>query len=241
VQQPAHGTLRAVRFLPLALIILFVSGCGPLPYEEGAPSLDEQREPIDGIVFVHGISGSEKDWRTMVERFKADGFPEDRLIARTYEEPTWACNTSNAETLRGWVQELKDRGARHIAIIAHSMGGLSARYYVQRLGGSESVDTFITLGTMHHGLLSSCLSPVSVCVWKELCSTGAFLADLNAEPATPGPTRWVSIFSGADAIVPAASSHLDGAWNINLEGLAHDGKNGLQKSAVVYERVKSAL
>lgn len=230
-----------MRLLPLALIILSVAGCGPVSFEEGALEADPTREAIDGIVFVHGISGSEKDWRTMRARFEADGFPEDRLIARSYADPTWACNTSNAETLRGWVQELKDRGARHVAIIAHSMGGLSARYYVQRLGGSASVDTFITLGTMHHGILSPCLSPVQGCTWKELCAAGTFLADLNSAPATPGPTRWVSIFSSADAIVPAKSSRLAGAWNIELEGLAHDGKKGLQESEAVYQRVKSAL
>jgi triacylglycerol lipase len=229
-----------VRVPRLALLLSFVAGCGPLSYEEGAPG-DEAREPIDGIVFVHGINGSEKNWSTMIERFKADGFPEDRLIARTYADPSWGCNTSNAETLGGWVQELKERGAKHIAVIAHSMGGLSSRYYVKSLGGTESVDTFITLGTMHQGIFSSCLSPIPVCVWRELCSDGAFIADLNAAPATPGPTRWVSIFSSDDAIVPAKSSVLDGAWNIELEGLGHDGEKGLLEDEAAWERVKSAL
>jgi triacylglycerol lipase len=228
-----------MRFWSLALIIFF-AGCGGGPFDDFVPEEDGGL-PIDGIVFVHGINGSGSNWDTMIERFKTDGWPEDRLIARSYADAEWGCNTSNADELAGWVQELSDRGAQRIAIIAHSMGGLSSRYYLQRRNGTESVARFITLGTMHHGLLSPCLSPVSVCVWKELCEGGKFLNDLNATPATPGPTRWVSIFSKSDDIVPANSSRLDGAQNIELDGFEHDGRKGLQNTDEVYQRVKAAL
>lgn len=231
-----------MRFSRLGLLLLLVTGCGEAgAFEEGTPESSELRAPVDGIVFVHGINGSGSSWATMMERFKADGMPEDRLIARSYADPGWGSNTSNAEQLAGWVQELKDRGAERIAIVAHSMGGLSSRYYLQRLGGTESVTVFITLGTMHHGVFTACLSPVEVRLWSELCQAGRFITDINTAPATPGPTRWVSIFSSADAIVPASSSRLFGAWNIQLEDLGHDGKNGLQETELVYEKVKAAL
>lgn len=197
--------------------------------------------PIDGIVFVHGMSGSGADWDTLVARFERDGWPADRLIARAYADPGWGSNLDNAAQLAQWVQELADRGAQHIAVVAHSMGGLSSRYYLQRLGGTASVDVFVTLGTMHHGLLSPCLSPVAVPVWQELCLAGAFLADLNATPATPGPTRWVSIFSSGDLIVSTGSSRLSGAQNIEFEGIGHDGARGFQRSEKVYQRLKDAL
>ena len=196
---------------------------------------------VDGIVFVHGINGSSADWNTMVGRFKSDGFPDSRLIARSYTDPRWGCNGMNATQLSAWVQELAGRGARRIAIVAHSMGGLSSRYYLQRLGGTSSVAVFVTLGTMHHGLSTSCLSPLPVCVWQELCQTGPFVTDLNMAPATPGPTVWWSIFSTADQTVPAASARLVGATNIELQGLAHDGANGLQESQLVYQHVKDAM
>ena len=196
---------------------------------------------IDGIVFVHGINGSLTDWNTMVDRFKNDGWPADRLIARTYSDPRWGCNGTNANQLSGWVQELAGRGATRIAIVAHSMGGLSSRHYLQRLGGTSSAVVFITLGTMHHGLSNSCLSPLPVCVWQELCQSGPFITGLNTAPATPGPTKWVSIFSTGDTTVPVASSQLIGAQNIQLTGLTHDGVNGLQNSPLVYQHVKDSL
>ncbi len=99
---------------------------------------------IDGIVFVHGINGSAGDWNTMVDRFRNDGWPADQLIARAYSDPRWGCNGTNANQLSGWVQELSGRGATRIAIVAHSMGGLSSRYYLQRLGGTSSVALLVT-------------------------------------------------------------------------------------------------
>ena len=39
------------------------------------------------------------------------------------------------------------------------MGGLVARYYVQRLGGDVRVHTLVTLGTPHGGTLPARLFP----------------------------------------------------------------------------------
>lgn len=229
-----------MRLWPLGLILLLAPACGgTLPPDELTSAL--AGPPIDGIVFVHGLNGKGANWDTMVERFKADGWPEDRLLAGSYQDASWGCNGTNALELADWVNTLEGRGAKHIAIVAHSMGGLSSRYYLQRLGGTESVDTVVTLGTMHHGLLTACLAPFDVCVWQEVCASGLFLADLNTAPATPGPTKWVSIFGRADAIVPAESSRLFGAHNVELEGIGHDGEKGLQNDAAVYEKVKAAL
>src|SRR4051812_11865160 len=146
-----------MRLLPLLLLLL--TACGPVVSDEITPN---DGPPIDGIVFVHGLNGNSDNWATMIERFKADGWPEDRLLAGTYRDAYWGCNGTNALELADWVNTLKGRGAKHIAIVAHSMGGLSSRFYLQRLRGTDSVDAIITLGTMHHGLITACLSPVDV-------------------------------------------------------------------------------
>jgi pimeloyl-ACP methyl ester carboxylesterase len=160
------------------------------------------------VLFVHGINGSAADWDPMIARFEADGWPRERLVAHTFPDPAWGCNATNAELIGGWLEELRGAtGATRVSLVAHSMGGLSSRYFVRNLGGSAWVDTFVTLGTMHHGLRSSCLSPLPVCVWQELCATGAFMTDLNTPPVTPGPTRWASIYSESDGTVPAAPRH----------------------------------
>lgn len=231
---------RAAPLLACILALVCATACGVTAGEDTQVPAAKSAAPIDGVVFVHGIKGSAADWAVMVERFKADGWPEDRLIANSFTDPEWGCNTLNAAQLASWVDELKSRGATRIAIVAHSMGGLSSRYFIKNFANDE-VAVFTTLGTMHHGLRSPCFSPVPVCVWKELCSSGAFIRELNEAPATPGPARWTSIFSDADETVPSSSSELEGATNVLVPGLAHAGPNGLQDSEAVYQVVSSTL
>jgi len=117
----------------------------------------------------------------------------------------------------------------------------SSRSFVKSLGGTGRVSVYTSPGTMHHGSRNPCTAPIPICVWPEWCSSGTFLADLNATPATPRPTAWTSIFSDSDDTVPQSSSALEGANNILVNGLEHDGVNGLQDSEEVYRLVVQSL
>ena len=55
-----------------------------------------------------------------------------------------------AATIESWQKRCKE-AARPIIIIAHSMGSLVSRYYVERLGGKEKVERIIFLGAPHYG------------------------------------------------------------------------------------------
>ena len=61
-----------------------------------------------------------------------------------------------ARAIRQWRQQL-DRPADRITLIAHSMGGLVARLYLQHHGGAEAVEQVIFLGTPHKGSANSLL------------------------------------------------------------------------------------
>ncbi len=97
------------------------------------------------------------------------GFDEIRLVLRRHEYfrgiPRWLRQLGaevhtprvppiSAVAVRA--QELADQvrslPARRVNIIAHSMGGLDARYAVSRLGLSDRVASVTTLGTPHHGV-----------------------------------------------------------------------------------------
>jgi len=196
----------------------------------------------DPVIFVHGINGSSADNAVMRQWLIEDGWPAERVFTLDYPDPSWGCNVDNADFLATVVQTvLAQTGKPRVDIVAHSMGGLSSRYFVKNLGGQELVNTFVTMGTMHHGLLPPCLSPLDVCVWKEICATGEFISQLNADPATPGQLRWVSMFGTADQDIPNASSTLDGAENISFEGISHYGPTGLTEAPVVYAEVKRVL
>lgn len=196
----------------------------------------------DPVLFVHGINGSSAEFDMMQARLVADGWPMDRLFALDFADPQWGCNVDNAQAIADEVARiLQVTGAPRIDLVAHSMGTLSSRHFIKELGGTALVNTYVTLGGLHHGNRLACLNPLDVCVWQELCPTNEFLMNLNADPATPGDLAWVSIFSTDDGTVPVASSTLDGAENIEVQGVPHAGPGGLTEAEVVYVEVLRVL
>lgn len=203
-----------------------------------------QCTPLRPVVLVHGINGSSENFAVMRQRLIADGWPEEFLFSFDAADPKWGCNVDNASAIQALVKQAMESTCHsRVDLVAHSMGTLSSRYFIKNLGGSELVNTYVTLGGMHHGLLSSCFAPdfLGVCVWQEICKWGDFVNQLNSDPATPGPCNWVSIYSTGDDTVPAESSQLEGAENIQFEDVEHDGADGLLQVAAVYEEVKRVL
>jgi triacylglycerol lipase len=47
--------------------------------------------------------------------------------------------------------QIRAAGAERVNVVAHSMGGLDARYAISRLGLAERVASLTTVGTPHHG------------------------------------------------------------------------------------------
>lgn len=212
--------------------------------DSSTPPEDAGREPAakEPVIFVHGIGGSSAEFQVMIDRLVADGWPRDQLFAMDFEDPRWGCNADNAVAIQTKVAEvLAATGAEKVDLVAHSMGTLSSRAYLKTLGGIADVDTYVTLGGLHHGNQLSCLNPLPVCVWEELCPTKPFLMELNADPAAPGDVHWVSICSRSDETAGLDTCHFDPAENIEVDGVAHAGPDGLLEAMIVYPEVKRVL
>ncbi|HEY6423434.1 MAG TPA: alpha/beta fold hydrolase [Pseudonocardiaceae bacterium] len=98
-------------------------------------------------------------------------------------------------------------GAEQVHVVGHSLGGLVARYYVQRLGGDARVHTLVTLGTPHHGTMAAYLLPTQVI--RQLRPDSDVVAEL-AEPSPGCRTRFVAVWSELDQfIVPQRHARLD--------------------------------
>jgi triacylglycerol esterase/lipase EstA (alpha/beta hydrolase family) len=130
---------------------------------------------------------------------------------------------------------LADTGARQVAIVGHSMGGLVARAYLRR-HGSAKVGTVITIGTPHNGSVHAWLFPgVSL---GQLRPSNAWLAGLN-RARTGNSARIVSVWSWHDSMVaPQTNARLDGAENIALSGIGH---NALVANERVFDIVAAEL
>lgn len=198
--------------------------------------------PIAPVVFIHGVGGSASEFDVMIDRLVDAGWPRDHLFAIQFANARWGCNMDNAVTIQTEVARiLNQTGQSRIDLVAHSMGTLSSRWFVKFLGGTDLVDTYVTIGGMHHGLRTSCLSPLNVCVWREICERNEMVMMLNADPATPGDLHWVSIYSTADDRVPNWSSELDGAEMIIFDNIPHAGADGLLENEDVQAEVERVL
>ena len=115
-------------------------------------------------------------------------------------------------------------GASRVRLVGHSLGGLIARYYVQRLGGHARVDLVVTVATPHRGTVAAWLLPALPLVRQLRPDT-----ELYAERAEPAPncrSRFVTFSSGADAVIlPARNGQLDHpdlpTRNVVLPGICH--------------------
>ncbi|WP_433016465.1 esterase/lipase family protein [Kribbella sp. CA-294648] len=173
------------------------------------------------ILLAHGIIDNHTIFALMRRQLLRRGFT--RIETFSYSPLTLDVR-STAERMADEVERLcEESGSEQIHIVGHSLGGLIARYYVQRLGGAERVHTCVTLGTPHQGTVAARLLPWPLV--KQLRPDSDLMEEL-AEPAPDCPTRFVAFYSDVDQlIVPqrrARIRHADLiAHNIRIDGVGH--------------------
>lgn len=187
------------------------------------------------VVFVHGLSSSSSSWNDWVADFKADGYTASELDAWSY---SWSqSNVTTAQQLATEVRRvLAATGASKVDLVVHSMGALSARYYLKNLGGTAYVDDFVSTAGVNHGT-----TVASWCAWlytscSEMYTGSSFLTALNSGDETPGSLSYASYWSNCDdALTPDTTAILSGATNVEVGCISHDEMNN---DYGVYEQVR---
>lgn len=148
------------------------------------------------ILLVHGMIDNRAMFTVLTRKLRAHGF--QRVSTLNYSPMTNDVRAA-AEKLAARVEELvAQTGYERIHIVGHSLGGLIARYYVQRLGGDERVHTLVTMGTPHHGSLAAHLVPVRL--GQQLRPSSDLFAELD-QPAPGCRTRFVAFWSDIDQLI----------------------------------------
>ena len=107
-----------------------------------------------------------------------------------------------------------------IDLVGLSMGGLVTRYYVQRLGGIDRVQRFITISAPHQGTRMAYLLPRLGCI--QMRPGSAFLEDLNQDAKMLEQLNFTSIWTPWDLIiVPASSSQMPVGREVKVPVFAH--------------------
>ncbi|MHB8341979.1 MAG: esterase/lipase family protein [Mycobacteriales bacterium] len=173
------------------------------------------------IILVHGMADNRSIFTLLHRSLRRRGF--GRVVALNYSVLTGNVPRA-AERLARRVEELcTETGYERVHVIGHSMGGLIARWYVQRLGGDARVHTLVTLGSPHGGTWAARLLPLPV--GRQLLPTSTLITELS-EPAPGCTTRFLAFWSDLDElIVPKRGARLDhpdlAARNVLLRGVGH--------------------
>lgn len=189
---------------------------------------------VNPVLFVHGYTGNASNWDTMKARFVADGWESNRLFAYTFSSSK--SNALIAQDVAQRVNEIKAAtGAAKVDIITHSMGGLSSRYYLKNLGGTASVDDWVSLGGPNHGTTWA-----YGCWWFSPCNQmipgSSFLNQLNSVDETPGAVNYGTWWSPCDELInPDTSTILSGATNTQTACISH---GALITNSTVYGQVR---
>lgn len=229
----------SARRLGAVLALALLSACGSDGLLTAPSNRNELLAPAPPphypIIFVHGFNATSATWSTMVSRFKLDGYTDAELVNWSYDYRL--SNATTASKLSAKVDSvLAATGAHHVDIVTHSMGALSARYYVRNLllSMDTRVDAIVALGGPNHGTATAFgCTPISC---SEMRPYSTFLTKLNSTDETWGRPRYATWWSSCDEVIyPTTSAKLSGATNTQTACMRH---SMLHEDYTVYTQVR---
>jgi hypothetical protein len=194
------------------------------------------------VLLVHGMVDNRSIFTLMRRSLRRCGFAQVRTV--NYSVFTSDVRVAAAGLGRTVEQVCADTGYERVHLVAHSLGGVVARYYVQRLAGDARVHTLVTLGAPHGGTLAAQVAarvlPLRLC--RQLRPGSDLIAEL-AEPAPGCRTRFLAVWSDLDQLIyPKTNARIEHpdlvADNVLVPGLGH---MSLPAAAQVARTVSRAL
>jgi triacylglycerol lipase len=173
------------------------------------------------VLLVHGMVDNRSIFTLLRRSLRRWGFGQVRTV--NYSVFTSDVRAAAAELGRTVERLCAETGYERVHMVAHSLGGVVARYHVQRQGGDARVHTLVTLGAPHGGTVAARVLPLRLC--RQLRPD----SDLIAELAAPAPgcrTRFVAVWSDLDQLIyPRANARIEhpdlDATNVLVPGVGH--------------------
>ncbi|WP_406455623.1 alpha/beta fold hydrolase [Streptomyces sp. NBC_01622] len=192
----------------------------PAPSPEDAAQLPTEAKPP--VVLLHGFI----DNRSVFVLLRRSLAQHGRRPVESLNYSPLTCDIRTAAELLGrHIEEICERtGSEQVDIVGHSLGGLIARYYAQRLGGDLRVRTLVTLGTPHSGTAVVPLANAHPIV-RQMRPGSAVIEELGL-PAPGCRTHFVSFWSDLDHLMePLETARIDHpdliTQNVQVSGIGH--------------------
>jgi triacylglycerol lipase len=166
------------------------------------------------VVLVPGTFEA-TSWTSIADALSTDGY-----CVKSFQYPQAGTGpiAQSAADLGGFIDRvLQSTGATRVSIVAHSEGGVVARYYVRFLGGTAKVADLVALAPPNHGTTTPLVIPgvlIGCVACAQQAAGSSLLAKLNAGDGVPGPVNYTVIETRYDAVVtPYQSALLHGPAN----------------------------
>jgi triacylglycerol lipase len=172
------------------------------------------------ILLLHGLVDNRSIFTLLRRALRRRGF--GRVWTMNYHVLTHDLRAASRRLAATVEAICEQTGYERIHVVGHSMGGIVARYYVQRMGGDARVHTLVTLGSPHRGTTAARLIPRGVT--RQLRPSSDIVAEL-AQPAVCR-TRFVAFWSDLDVLIaPKTAARIDhpdlNARNVLVRGVGH--------------------
>ena len=172
---------------------------------------------LNPVVLVHGLTDTNAIFKPMTAYLQKQGWVVHSL---DLIPSNGDCELDQlAHQLDTYIQATLPN-QQPFDLIGFSMGGIVSRYYVQRLGGLDRAQRFITISSPHNGTLTAHLSQRLGCM--QMRPNSLFLNDLNRDVLMLEKLNFTSIWTPMDMmIVPATSSQLRVGRNVQVNVPLH--------------------
>ncbi|MGZ4612678.1 MAG: esterase/lipase family protein [Kineosporiaceae bacterium] len=173
------------------------------------------------VLLVHGLVDNRSIFTVMRRNLRRRGFS---TVCSWNYSPFLTDIARGAHDLGRHIERIcRETGHDQVHVVGHSLGGLIARYYVQRQGGDHRIGSLVTLGTPHKGSLLAHVAPTPLI--RQQRPDSPVLREL-ALPAADCRTKITAIYSDLDELVlPISSGRCDhpdlGARNVLVRGVGH--------------------
>ena len=169
-----------------------------------------------GIVFVHGFVCNRGLWNPWLQRLRQRGVP----FVAVNLEPVFGSIDSYVSIIEAAVRRIEAATAMRPLIVAHSMGGLAVRAWLDACEADARVRHVITIGTPHRGTLLARFASTPNASQMRLRSRWRHA--LSEREPRARYANFTCFYSHCDNIVfPASNATLPGADNRHVKGIAH--------------------
>ena len=169
-----------------------------------------------GVLFVHGFVCNRGLWNPLMLRLRAAGVP----FVAVNLEPVFGSIDHYADIIEVAVRRVGSATGQPPVVVAHSMGGLAVRAWLDAHQGDARVHRVITIGTPHRGTFLGRFGHTRNA--RQMRTGSDWQQKLAAREPPQRFERFTCFYGHCDNIVfPASTATLPGADNKHIGGVAH--------------------